>query len=69
MWELIPDNGIVHDKSGGKICQSHRLKVPGGWIVRTVLWGVEGWGGPNMSAADVAQSFVPDLNHDWKLTL
>lgn len=44
-WEDIVDN--ITD----------RLKVPGGWIVRTIL---PGFGG-------VAQTFVSDPRHRWKL--
>ena len=67
MWEKIPDSGCNLDTC----CATQRLKVPGGWLVRTILvmaknmsfgnWAV-GVGGPF-----VAQTFVADLEHVWQL--
>jgi hypothetical protein len=52
VWEKIPDEGIA-DMS--MFIESHRLKVYGGWIVRTVI------------VKSVAQTFVLDPDHHWKL--
>lgn len=35
----------------------NRLKVPGGWIVRT----------SRADGNDACQSFLPDPNHEWDL--
>lgn len=59
MWEEIPDKS---EKPSGSwtFCLSARLQVPEGWIVRTIyLYGR----GPC-----IAQTFVQDKNHDWKLS-
>jgi len=53
MWEKILERDL--DCRGG----SARLKVPGGWIVRSYLWLSGGMA--------VAQTFVSDPNHEWKL--
>lgn len=45
-WEIIDD-------------YTDRLKVLGGWIVRTGTIGVQG--------STVHQVFVPDEKHEWKL--
>jgi hypothetical protein len=52
-WEKIHGK----DQTG---VTTERLKVPGGWLVRSIYWrGVhEGGGG-------IAQSFIPDPNHEW----
>ena len=49
-WELI--------ESGNKWV-SDRLWVYGGWIVRTITYGVK----DDM----IAQTFVSDVGHEWKL--
>ena len=51
-WEPIP---------GDATCESHRLWVTGGWIVRSKSSGY------HMGAA-MAQTFVKDENHSWKLS-
>lgn len=52
MWERIPgsDDPAI----------SHRLRVHGGWIVRSVYTGYH-------SGAAISQTFVPDPAHEWKL--
>ncbi len=54
MWEILADSAT--DAS------SHRLKVPGGWIVRTI---VRYYGGTGVNCA-VEQTFVSDPNHEWE---
>jgi len=58
MWEEIPEQ----QKEGVQNLsyQSHRLKIPGGWIVRTIASGYE-------SDVGVAQTFVSDPIYTWKL--
>lgn len=53
MWERLKD---IEPNA-----QSSRLKVPGGWIVRTILKydTAEGAG------CAVEQTFVADAGHDW----
>ncbi len=55
MWERLKDI-----EPGA---QSSRLKVPGGWIVRTVLRYDTGEG----AGCAVEQTFVADAGHDWEL--
>lgn len=51
MWELISsDDGVA----------SHRLAVPGGWVVRSKYSGYK-------MGASIAQTFVKDENHSWNL--
>ena len=60
MWEQLEDFSRF---------MSHRLKVPGGWIVRTVVRAVsaqEGGGVP-ASSCDVEQTFIRDPSHKWEL--
>ena len=57
MWEQLEDYSRFI---------SHRLKVPGGWIVRTVVIAIaahEG-GAPNCV---VEQTFIRDPGHKWEL--
>ncbi len=43
---------------------THRLKVPGGWIVRTMsLWGRIG----GVESGSEALTFFPDPAHTWEL--
>lgn len=56
MWEPINES----DPRSLPPIYSHRLKVPGGWIVRTVMCSYNSGGG-------VAQTFVADAEHAWKL--
>ena len=51
MWEKIKDDT-------GRFFSS-RLKVPGGWIVRTVV--ISG------SGSSLVQTFVADSSHSWRL--
>lgn len=50
-WEPIPG------KAG---YASHRLWVPGGWIVRSASSRYK-------YGTSISQTFVPDENHSWKL--
>ncbi len=59
MWELIPDL-VLKEGERNSACESHRLKVPGGWIIRTIA-------GHWRSGGGVAQTFVGDPNHKWEL--
>ena len=60
MWEQLADS--ASDAS------SHRLKVPGGWIVRTVVRYYHIGGGTGTGAGcAVDQTFVSDPNHEWVL--
>ncbi len=50
MWEQIPDYGSYGS------CDSARLSVPGGWVVRTILI-------QNGDGASVALVFCPNIFH------
>ena len=54
MWEVVSD--LVKD---GDSCRTSRLRVPGGWIVKTIFYFSDGSG--------IAQTFLPDPNYKWKL--
>ena len=54
MWESLKE------AEGTRCLRSDRLKVVGGWIVRTVVPA-------GNTGAAVAQTFVADPNHKWKL--
>lgn len=58
MWELIEETKA--DGSNTYIV-SHRLSVPGGWLVRTVTSRYQG-------GAHAEQTFVRDNEHLWQLT-
>ncbi|MBT5338646.1 hypothetical protein HN643_04585 [Candidatus Falkowbacteria bacterium] len=57
MWEEIRNGPSVQ---GDCAVLSGRLKVPGGWLVRTIVSRYK-------SGADVEQTFVADAGHEWKL--
>ena len=57
MWEIIPEEKELQENDGQV---SARLRVPGGWVVRTHLSG--------MNSSAVAQTFVADSSHSWELT-
>lgn len=66
MWEIIKEpargeHGNPERKFGLEERESHRLKVPGGWLVRTTV-SRDGQGG-----AAVHQIFLVDMRHEWKL--
>ncbi len=59
MWEQIPE---PEDTTKARVSvMSHRLKVPGGWIVRTVtnIFG---------NGTSSSQTFVADADHSWELS-
>lgn len=50
---------------------TQRMKVPGGWLVRTMVmpfdkneWNIAQ---PFLARGSVAIVFVPDANHDWAI--
>ncbi len=51
-WEPIDDD-------------SDRLKVPGGWIVRSRLYINDNING--LAAASVHQIFIHDIAHEWEI--
>jgi hypothetical protein len=53
MWDEL---GNVEEPSGG-VAVSHRLKVQGGWIVRTVVF--------KGASCAAEQTFVSDPGHEW----
>lgn len=55
MWEPLKDV----DRN----VQSYRLKVPGGWIVRTIIRYDTSEG----ASCAAEQTFVSDPNHEWTL--
>ncbi len=57
MWEEIPS---VDAGNKDTSIFNHRLKVPGGWIVRTIVSRPQ-------SSASVDQMFVTDTDHEWVL--
>ena len=56
MWEEIKSEG------GESFVESHKLIVPGGWIIRTVVK----YAAANGSSCAVEQTFVSDPEHKWK---
>ncbi len=60
MWEVIGETPI----DSNLIIRSHRLRVPGGWIVRTIT-GIDR--GIHAVDVEMVQTFVPDLNFKWEL--
>jgi hypothetical protein len=63
MWEVIEKDG----SRGFDLIESARLKVPGGWIVRTVV--KHSFSG---TSVNVSQIFVSDQQHtleDTKMTM
>lgn len=59
MWEKISHS------HGIDVIMSDRLKVPGGWIVRTIIISQSEDKSANNSA--VAQTTIVDPNHEWVL--
>jgi len=60
MWEVVTKGKVVlsgHESSE----TTERLNVEGGWCVRTVVRSL------NSGDVSVAQTFVPDPEHKWKL--
>jgi hypothetical protein len=55
MWEKISNP----ETEAGTL-ESHRLQVPGGWIVRTII-------SRHNAGAGVSQTFVTDSMHAWQL--
>jgi hypothetical protein len=53
MWEQLSDAEELNDG----VTVSHRLKVTGGWIIRTVV--LKG------ASCAVEQTFVSDPHHEW----
>jgi len=56
MWESFIDDVFLQ----GTACISARLKVPGGWIVRTIISRYQ-------SGVGVEQTFIKDSGHEWEL--
>ncbi len=63
-WEEIPEPNEgkyqAEHASNTLTCKSHRLRVPGGWIVRTITYGYK------IGAAG-SQVFISDPTHEWDL--
>lgn len=55
MWEPLKEKELN--------AQSGRLKVPGGWIVRTIIKFDTAEG----ASCAVSQTFISDINHGWAL--
>jgi hypothetical protein len=59
MWEQLEDFSRF---------MNHRLRVPGGWIVRTVVIAFSAHeGGAPAPSCDVEQTFIRDPGHKWAL--
>lgn len=59
-WEVIDqETGMTGMTGKHTTSMCSRLKVPGGWLVRTVTSTYRGVG--------VAQTFVADEDHAWRL--
>ena len=56
MWESINESGHM----GG----SERMRIPGGWIVRSYL-AINGTAGK--AAVSIHQIFISDENHSWRI--
>ncbi len=66
MWETIPDSEPKKTDFYEETCRSERMRVPGGWIVRstTTIYG------PTTGSAggiSVSQIFIVDHTHEWKI--
>lgn len=59
MWEKIPSNTTKVD--------SDRLRVPGGWIVRSYSFAEGGSLGSGACHVFISKTFVTDPSHEWKL--
>ena len=57
MWEEILIDAKGNDSTA---MFSHRLKVPGGWILQTIVSRYHG-------GASVEQTFVADPAHQWEI--
>lgn len=59
-WETLSEENTRHNSSSQTIISS-RLRVPGGWIIRTVSSRFE-------AGVSVAQTFIADGLHQWEIT-
>ncbi len=58
MWEKIEDNNFI---------VTQRMKVPGGWIVRSLYSdAVSSIAGPAITCA-LHQLFIEDVEHSWEI--
>jgi hypothetical protein len=57
IWE-----DIAYDHGSDGTEQTSRMKVPGGWIVRTKALVIEDF---KQVAISEAMVYVPDPSHDW----
>ncbi len=59
MWEKLPESEEMLDQGDDKIL-SYRMKVPGGWLVRSIATRYKG-------GTSVHHVFVADVEHQWQL--
>ena len=65
-WELVEKETAKGTPSTGFIYnETHRMKVPGGWLVRVQTVSEYAAGMPNIFPA--APSFLSDPSHQWAL--
>ncbi len=57
MWERI---SVFYNEDLKYFSCSYRLRTTFGWLVKTEL-------SSNAESVAVAQTFLPDTNHEWKL--
>jgi len=62
MWEKILEEGEAKNITVGP--HSYRMKVPGGWIVRTIVQAMTSNGG-----AAVHHIFIKDPEYAWKINI
>jgi len=64
MWKLIREDmeSPPGNLPGSNITISHRLKVPGGWVLRTTVTAISSGGG-----VSVHHVFVKDPHHEWQI--
>ena len=55
-WEALDDDKNSHTSS-------HRLIVPGGWIIRTTIVYSQG----ERATCAVDQIFISDPDHEWRI--
>ncbi|HXV27138.1 MAG TPA: hypothetical protein VD862_03915 [Candidatus Paceibacterota bacterium] len=60
MWEKLPQPLEKNRQYAGGDVVSDRLRVPGGWIVRTIVTRYQG-------GSHAAHTFITDPAHEWKL--
>ena len=64
-WETVEkvNSRLFSEHVSHTFLDTERMQVPGGWLVRTVLYNGSG----SYKGDSVSMVFVPDLSHEWKV--